>query len=214
MKLPTAMHDAIFQAEPITSTLALYSYLRNHVRGGRFDVSTEAEVERESIEQPRVWDGSLTGTAARSSDLGYAAAAAQNMFIDTLTIDGWTFPVDPIVSVSASKTVVQTQMTGGVGPVVEEVALEGYTVVIRGVLINEDNDDYPFDQVARLNNLFTKMGGLKVQNNILNRCYGIDRLVIKNHSEQGEAGIQSMQAYSITAVSDRDVQLELREGWS
>lgn len=215
MKLPANIHNVLIEAEPFGSTLALFSYLSWHVRNGRVAASSEIEVGKEPlVTSPRVWDGSLTGTSGRLSTLGYAGAATGDIFLDTLTLDGWTLPVDPLISVSAAKTVVQTQMTGGVGPVVEEVALEGYTIVIRGVLINEDNDDYPFDQVAKLNNLFTKMGGIKVQNDILNRCYGIDKIVIKSHSEPAEAGAQSMQVFTITAVSDRDVQLEIKEGWS
>ena len=115
---------------------------------------------------------------------------------------------------SVSKTVVQTQLGDGRIPVIEEVAHNGLDVSIRGVLINEDNDDYPYDQVAQLNNLINKRGGLVVQNNILNRCYGIERIVIRNASLPGEEGMQSMQAFTISAVSDRDVQLEIREGWS
>ena len=215
MKLPANIHDVLFEAEPFGSAVALFSYLSGHVRNGRVVAPNEIEVGKESLTPvPRVWDGSLTGTSGRPSTLGYAGAAGSDIFLDALTLDGWTLPVDPLISISASKTVVQTQMTGGVGPVIEEVAMEGYTIIIRGVLINEDNDDYPYDQVAKLNNLFTKMGGVKVQNDILNRCYGIDKIVIKSHSEPAEAGSQSMQAYTITAVSDRDVQLEIKEGWS
>lgn len=215
MKLPANIHDVLFEAEPFGSTLALFNYLTAHVRSGRVKASTDIEVGKEPLPKaPSMWDGSLTGVAARPSTLGYAGAAAGDIFLDTLTLDGWTLPVDPLISISASKTVVQTQMTGGVGPVIEEVAMEGYTIIIRGVLINEDNDDYPYDQVAKLNNLFTKMGGVKVQNDILNRCYGVDKIVIKSHSEPAEAGAQSMQAYTITAVSDRDIQLEIKEGWS
>lgn len=215
MKLPANIHNVLFEAEPFGSVLALFSYLSGHVRNRSFDTSTDVEVGKESLTTtPSTWDGSLTGVATRLSTLGYAGAHVGDLFLDTLTLDGWTLPVDPLISVSASKTVVQTQMTGGVGPVVEEVAMEGYTIVIRGVLINEDNDDYPYDQVAKLNNLFTKMGGIRIQNDILNRCYGIDKIVIKSHSEPAEAGAQSMQAYTITAVSDRDVQLEIKEGWS
>ena len=122
--------------------------------------------------------------------------------------------MDPLIGVSVSKTVVQTQLGDGRIPVIEEVAHNGLDVSIRGVLINEDNDDYPYDQVAQLNNLINKRGGLVVQNNILNRCYGIERIVIRNASLPGEEGMQSMQAFTISAVSDRDVQLEIREGWS
>lgn len=215
MKLPANIHNVLFETELFGSVLALFSYLSGHVRDRSFDTSTDVEVQKESTaDSPRVWDGSLTGVATRPSTLGYAGAHVGDIFLDTLTLDGWTLPVDPLISVSASKTVIQTQMTGGVGPVVEEVAMEGYTIVIRGVLINEDNDDYPYDQVAKLNNLFNKMGGIRIQNDILNRCYGIDKIVIKSHSEPAEAGSQSMQAYTITAVSDRDVQLEIKEGWS
>lgn len=192
--------------------LSLYTYLRGHVRNVSYDTATDIAVDIEQVENPETWGETLTGTGLRNSSL--TAAKDGSCFSSPLTIDGWEFPVEPLVTVTASKVVVTTQMSEGVGPVVEEVADEGYTVVIRGVLINEDNDDYPYDQVARINNLRTKLGGLAVQNKILNKCYGIDKIVIKSISVPGEEGSQSMQSYTITAVSDRDVQLELREGWS
>lgn len=220
MKLPTSLKDLIFDTSGVISAVDLYTYLTSHVRHVNYDRETlrpdsYPEVPVETLDSaPRVWDGSLTGTATRSSTLGYAAAQRGDLFISPLTVDGWTFPVDPLIGVSVSKTVVQTQLGDGRIPVIEEVAHNGFDVSIRGVLINEDNDDYPYDQVAQLNNLINKRGGLVVQNNILNRCYGIERIVIRNASLPGEEGMQSMQAFTISAVSDRDVQLEIREGWS
>lgn len=215
MKLPTGVKDVIFDSSGAFSVLDLYSYLRSHKRVVPYDAQTRITVSGENFgAQPSVWDGNLNGTARRISDLGYAGAVAGDLFVSPLTIDGWTFPVDPLISVSGANTIVQTQMSDGAGPVVEEVASEGYLLTIRGMLINEDNDDYPFDQVARLHNMRSKMGGLEIKNNIINRCYGIDRIVIRNLMVPAEEGVQSMQAFTITAVSDRDVQLELKEGWS
>ncbi len=220
MKLPVSIKDHIFDTSGIVSAVDLYTYLTSHIRRVNYDRETllpdsYPDVQGETLDSaPRVWDGSLTGTAARCSTLGYAAAQSGDLFVSPLTIDGWTFPVDPLIGVSVSKTIVQTQLGDGRMPVIEEVAHNGFDVSIRGVLINEDNDDYPYDQVAQLTNLINKRGGLVVQNNILNRCCGIDRIVIRNASLPGEEGIQSMQTFTISAVSDRDVQLEIREGWS
>lgn len=220
MKLPVSIKDLIFDTSGMVSAVDLYTYLTSHVRHVDYDrealrPDSYPEVQGQTLDAaPRVWDGSLTGTAERSSTLGYAAAQRGDLFISPLTIDGWIFPVDPLIGVSASKTVVQTQLGDGRLPVIEEVAHNGFDISIRGVLINEDNDDYPYDQVAQLNNLINKRGGLVVQNTILNRSYGIERIVIRNASLPGEEGMQSMQSFTLSAVADRDVQLEIREGWS
>jgi hypothetical protein len=188
--------------------LGLYRQIWGHVGIPYSKVSTNdagGEVS-EGGSQVKAWDGnSLDGLQFRESSLKGGA------FLMPLTIDGYKFPIEPLVSVSGSKHIVETKITGVKMPIVEEVAMETYKVTIKGVYINEENDNYPYREVARLPWLLEKRGALPVVNELL-RVFGIDYLVIKDIRCDGIEGHQSMQWYVIEAVATRPLELEIKEG--
>jgi len=152
------------------------------------------------------WDGnSLEGLVFRESSLKGQA------FVMPLTIDGWKFPIEPLVSVNGRKHIVETKVTGLKHPVIEDVAMESYRINIKGVFINEENDDYPYRDVARLPWLLEKRGALPVVNKLL-KTFEIYYLTIVDVKADAVAGHQSMQWYIIEAVSDRPVELVKVEG--
>lgn len=152
------------------------------------------------------WNGNtLTGYGNRLSDL------RGQSFMMPLKLDGWVFPIEPLVSVTGKKDVVITKVTGLKMPVVEEVAMDSYQVNIKGVFINEDNDDYPYRDVRRLSYYLEKRGSIPVVNKLLD-LFGIENLVITEFKCDAVEGHQSMQWYIIDAIADRPVNLELEEG--
>lgn len=152
------------------------------------------------------WDGNtLEGVAFRDSRLKGGA------FMMPLTLDGWQFPIEPLISVMRSKKTIETMVTGLLHPVIEEVAMEAWKVSIKGIFINDENDDYPHRDVARLPWLQEKRGALPVVNKLLS-TFGIDYLCIKDIKADGIEGHQSMQWYVIEAISDSPVKLTLQEG--
>jgi hypothetical protein len=149
------------------------------------------------------WDGQeLEGLAFRESSLKGQA------FMMPLTINGYKFPVEPLVSVNGRKHIIETKVTGLKHPVIEDVAMESYRVNIKGVFINEENDEYPYREVARLPWLLETRGALPVENRLLS-TFAIDYLTIVDIKCDAVEGHQSMQWYIIEAVSDRPVDLEL-----
>lgn len=157
--------------------------------------------EGKSIE---AWDGSLSGTGKRFSDL------AGQPFMMPLKIENFTFPVEPLISISGKKDVVVTKRTG-LMPVVEEVSMDSYQVSIKGVFINEDNDDYPYRNVRMLSAFLERKGSLKVTNKLLD-LFSIYYLVITDFKCDGVEGHQSMQWYTIEAIADFPADLVLKEG--
>lgn len=160
-----------------------------------------------------VWDDStLVGSGLRKSDL---TGSVFRMPLTIIDPDGedFTFAVEPLISVTSRKIVIKTPMPQLGGTVKEEVMEDDYSITIRGTLMNEDNDDYPFDQVAALEALKRRTGGLEVVNKLLNLGFGIMRMTIEQIAYEAQAGSQSMQGFVISAVSDRNVELVISEGW-
>lgn len=198
----------------IFDIIGLYDRLTGHVAGspinnykipqdsGSVDIDTYGDVKID------VWDDSaMTGNGLRPSSLTGSA------FVMPLTIGDYKFAIDPIISVSGAVEIVRTIMPGFAGTIKEEISEDDYRITIRGILINEDNDDYPYEQVSEIDALKKSIGGLKVINKMLNLCFGINQIVIESIEIEGMEGVQSMQSFAISALSDRDVELVETEGW-
>ena len=186
--------------------LGLYRQIFGHVGipYSRVAVEQSGGVLGEGGKPITAWDGNaLEGLQFRESTL------KGNAFLMPLTINGYKFPIEPLISVSGSKTIIETKVVGLKMPIIEDVAMESYKVSIKGVFINEENDDYPYRDVARLSVLHEMRGSLPVVNSLL-RTFGIDYICIKDIKCDGIEGHQSMQWYTIEAVSDRPVNLELK----
>ncbi|MBQ4278358.1 MAG: hypothetical protein IJC16_00195 [Rikenellaceae bacterium] len=194
--------------------LTLYRRLAGHVvdatpLGYHRPIDTEQRVEVDTLSEPiAVWDDrQIEGEGLRRSSL------TGSTFMMPLRIGDYLFATDPLISVRESKEIVKTVMPGLDGTVKEIIANGDDLITIRGILINEDNDDYPYEQVAELRALKERNESLKVENKLLNLCFGIDRLVIQTLDIEGVEGMQSMQTFVITAESDQDVELVITEGW-
>ncbi len=179
------------------------------IRRDRAEVDT-APADASLLE---VWDDNvLTGEGLRKSDL------TGGLFRMPLTIvnpsgEDWTFPVEPIISVTSRKIIVKTPMPSLGGTVKEEILEDDYAITIRGILLNEDNDSYPVDQIARLEELKRTTGGLEVINKLLNQGFGIMRMTIEQITYEGREQSQTQQSFVISALSDRPVELVISEGW-
>lgn len=180
-----------------------YSVVRpNRPKGGVAE--GEATIE--------AWDGNtLQGEAFDKHPL------RGQTFMMPLTINGFEFPIEPLVSVMGSKRTIETMLTGWnrdsnrpAFPIVEEVAMESYKVNIKGVFINDDNDSYPEGDVERLRWLLEQRGALPVTNHLLS-IFGINYLCIKDFKCDAVEGHQAMQWYTIEAIADYPIELVLKE---
>lgn len=132
-------------------------------------------------------------------------------FFLPLKIGDLWMPVEPIISLTSGKQIVKTQMTGLKGTIKEEISTDDWNISIRGIIINQIDDNYPFADVAKLRQICESLGSYKVVNKLL-AAFDIHEIVIENYSFDGEEGAQSYQSYTINALSDRPVELILKEG--
>lgn len=193
--------------------IGLYGRLTGHVVISPFNykpISNQYEVTiDETYEAPiGVWDDdTMTGEGQRQSSL------SGSLFAMPLKIGDYKFVIDPIISVSSSREIVRTIMPGFAGTIKEVISDDDYRITMRGLIINEDNDDYPYEQVAELDALKRTTSALKVENKLLNLCFGVKQIVVESMEFEGAEGMQSMQTFVISALSDRDVELTETEGW-
>ncbi len=141
-------------------------------------------------------------------------------YFQTLTLsykgEEYTFPNEPLISLSLSKTIVETATVGKYrrGTVKEYICTEDYQLTIRGVCVNEDvdlRDEYPAEQVQMLHQMFEINDSLDVVANLFLDQFDIKRLVLKSFDLEDMAGQQGLQKYTITAVSDQDFYADLTE---
>jgi hypothetical protein len=149
-------------------------------------------------------------------DLPYEPEADDTSLLGTpifmpLEIDGYRMPNEPIITVTQTKLIVKTVVQGIKGTVKEEISMGDYNINIKGIIVNEESDEFPGDDVRRIRSLVEKTGALPVKSPFLS-LFGIDRIVIEQSTFQGIEGHQSQQAYQLMAVSDRPLELIMREG--
>ncbi|MDO5608253.1 MAG: DUF6046 domain-containing protein [Capnocytophaga sp.] len=123
-----------------------------------------------------------------------------------------TLPNEPLVGFSQTKTIVETAVIGRnrKGKVKEYIATEDWQISIQGLCVNPENPgEYPARQVQELQRLFDKNESLEVIGNKLFTLFGITNIVLKDISFEAMQGRESVQKYSIKAVSDNDFYAEL-----
>lgn len=127
-----------------------------------------------------------------------------------VTIDGYRLPNEPLVEVSASKTIVKTDLAGYSGTIKENMGINDYSITIRGLAINNESDDYPGNIIRRLKQLFDKEESVTISTPIL-QFLKIDLVAIEGFSLSSLEGFRHVQPYEFQCISDRSVELVLKE---
>lgn len=128
-----------------------------------------------------------------------------------MKLGGVLLPNEPTIIINSRKNIVETALAGSTrrGTVKELIAIEDWSVTIRGVAINYKSKlVYPEDEVKALRDLYERNESLEVQCALTN-LLGIYRLVIREFELPEMTGIQHAQAYQFICTSDEDFILEL-----
>ncbi|MBN1250689.1 MAG: hypothetical protein JXA16_01040 [Bacteroidales bacterium] len=118
-----------------------------------------------------------------------------------IVIDNQWLP-NTFINISAQKRIVKTAISGRNGTVKEIISTEDYQIKIRGFIIDNENYQYPFDEVESLYKLFNKNIALSISNDICS-LIGINNVVFEslNLIEQTH---ENVQAYELSLISDDD----------
>lgn len=114
-----------------------------------------------------------------------------------------------IITVSQTKNIVTTAIQGKNGTIKEFIADGDYQIAINGVIWINDNI-YPEDDVQTLINICKIPQSIKIFSNFIN-MFGISEIVITDYSIAQQEGIRNQQPFTINAISDAPINLEVIE---
>jgi hypothetical protein len=111
-----------------------------------------------------------------------------------------------LLTVNQSKNIVTTSLQGRTGTIKEYVSAGDYTIDIQGI-ISSDGVTYPEEEVNVLVSLLNAPTELRVTSNFLN-FFNINDIVITDFTINQVRGVRNQQSFSISAISDRVINLE------
>lgn len=132
-----------------------------------------------------------------------------------IKLDGVQLPGEPTISIQGKKNIVRTPVAGAAdkknlrGTVKEQTSIDDYRIRIRGVIINEeDQDDFPSDHIRQLRERFETMGSIGISCQVTD-LFNINLLAIESFDLRAIEGAQGASAFDISGYSDQLEELEL-----
>jgi hypothetical protein len=133
-----------------------------------------------------------------------------------VTLDDYQLPNEPVISVELVKLIRTTYLTGEHrensvqkrGSVKELINTGDYRIKIRGIAINEDQDDYPESIMRRLRQIVEQRRSISIDSRITN-VYNISRCVVENYRTIPLEGTPGAEAYEFSLLHDEDFETEL-----
>ena len=114
----------------------------------------------------------------------------------------WTLPLEPTISIKASKTVVRRNIAKatGSGTVKEVFSLDDYEISIEGLLQGAD-DNFPEADFSKLQSFLQPLQNIVIQSRLTD-LVGIDLICVVDWEYPATPGLEN-QAYQFTAYSDQ-----------
>lgn len=113
-----------------------------------------------------------------------------------------------LMNVDTVKNVVRTPITGRNGSVKEYINRDDYEINISGLIVSEDGNTFPREQITAFRNLMDLPKSLAVSSEFL-QIFSIHNLVIIRSNVGQIMGYRNQVQFMIQAISD--VPIELKE---
>lgn len=141
----------------------------------------------------------------------YWAADAENRWFYMPVMLGGVQLWNPIMRVTARKTIVETQLTERPGSVKEIIHLDDYVINIRGIIKRSDGA-WPHDEVTQLKGLWEQNKSVAI-NSVLTSVLlkGRDESVVITNLTMPEKRGQSIVAYELEMITDTSFDLEIKD---
>ena len=127
----------------------------------------------------------------------------------TVQKPGYTFDFWPMIDIRQDKVIVTTPINNRDGTVKEYIYTDDHQITIRGLLVGEGNT-YPYDARREMENIWKVNATYGVLSRVLNDI-GIFSIVLKSKEFTDMEGYNNVCPFTITAISDKDVLLEIKE---
>ena len=144
---------------------------------------------------------------------GSEKETSKNVYIDDRGIEQTFEPlkIDTVImEVSLPKNIVKTQIQGRKGDFKQYVSSGDYVISVTGIITNDSKLDniYPEIQVKKLVNIINIPDSIPVSGEFLN-LFDIDRIIVDTDPRIfQEPGKRTTQAFSLTMISDTEIDLE------
>lgn len=133
-----------------------------------------------------------------------------------IKLDGVQLQNEPLVEIRGKKIIKKTDLTGehreGVtnkrGSVKELINIGDYTITIRGIVINEDSEEYPEAEIRKIRKIVEARRSVSIESQLTN-IFNINLMAIEDSYYPVVPGIQHAQGYEIVGYSDEDFESEL-----
>ena len=134
----------------------------------------------------------------------YTSLEGEQVPFPTLVINTVLF------SVNQSKNIVKTPIQGRNGTVKEYISDGDYDISIRGVIVSENANEYPKDEVRKLIEILRVQDSFSIASRYLNEVFDITDIVIESYSLPQSEGYHNVQAFEINAVSDEPIEITVQ----
>lgn len=124
-----------------------------------------------------------------------------------------------LLEISRAKNIVKTPLLGRNGTVKEFISMDDWQLSFKGFLINEERDELPYTQTARLLEVFGVNQHVNFFSEVVRRWFerqgvvaegeALDFIVIEEVKLPPIDGFANVQPFEITAVSDNPIEIEL-----
>ena len=121
-------------------------------------------------------------------------------------IDNVRLPNEPLISIKGNKRIIKTAVPGLQGTIKEHIQLGDYKITIKGIAVNDEEDDLPQAEIRDIRELCEKLGSLKITNRLLS-YFNINHITITDFDFPAVEGMQNAQLYVINALSDKPIDL-------
>ena len=126
-----------------------------------------------------------------------------------VSFPGYEFEGWPMIDVRQNKVLVKTQVTGRNGTVKEYISTDDHQITIRGILVGEENQ-YPYEAKKALQAMFDVNSPYEVSCRTLNDL-GISSIIFEDREFSDIEGYENVCAYTVSAVSDSALILDIKE---
>ncbi len=113
----------------------------------------------------------------------------------------------PLMTINMSKNIVLSHVQKRKGTVKEYINDGDYIIQIKGLLVNHDGEDLPYNKIAELNNVIVIDQELEVESRLLN-LLGVHNIVVSN-IQYRPSPMTNVQPYVISCFSDEPIELSL-----
>ncbi|WP_044213588.1 DUF6046 domain-containing protein [Flammeovirga sp. OC4] len=124
--------------------------------------------------------------------------------------DRFEFAITPLIDPKRKKHLITTPINNGLHEIVELVNIRGWEISFRGILVDDENHNYPLNQVRALNAFFEKHKTAKAYHERL-EVLGIQNIVFVDLSLPPIEGNADTQQFSILARSIQSPEVKLLE---